>query len=32
MGRIIGAAKAKLGSSADPSQIAQVVNQLIKGE
>lgn len=32
MGRIIGAAKNALGSSADPSQIAQVVNQLIKGQ
>lgn len=31
MGRIIGAAKGKLGSSADPSIIAQVVTEAIKG-
>lgn len=31
MGRIIGATKAKLGSSADPSVVAQVVSELIKG-
>lgn len=31
MGRIIGASKSKLGSSADPSIIAQVVMELIKG-
>lgn len=30
MGRIIGAAKAKIGPSADPSIIAQVVSELIK--
>jgi uncharacterized protein YqeY len=31
MGRIIGAVKGKLGSSADPSVIAQVVAEAIKG-
>lgn len=31
MGRIIGAVKTKLGSSADPSLIAQVVSEVIKG-
>jgi len=30
MGRIIGAAKAKIGPNADPSLIAQVVSELIK--
>lgn len=30
MGRIIGASKQKLGSSADPSMIAQVVSELIR--
>lgn len=30
MGRIIGAAKAKIGPSADPGLIAQVVSELIK--
>lgn len=31
MGRIIGAVKSKLGSSADPSLIAQVVSEIIRG-
>lgn len=31
MGRLIGSAKAKLGTSADPSVIAKVVSELIKG-
>lgn len=31
MGKLIGLTKAKLGSSADPSMIAQVVSELIKG-
>ena len=31
MGRIIGAAKTSIGANADPSVIAQVVSELIKG-
>lgn len=32
MGRIIGAAKSRIGANADPSVIAQVTSELIKGQ